>query len=79
MAEAQPVGAGFWGGGRGGPGAMWLLLVFSGCLVCGSGTARAAAVRGARRGLRGVVWKLLGFVLEMRGRYLAVGPQAWSE
>ncbi|XP_049639617.1 nuclear envelope integral membrane protein 1 isoform X1 [Suncus etruscus] len=36
VALAQPVGAGFWGGGRGGSGAMWLLLVFSGCLVCGS-------------------------------------------
>ncbi|XP_055973568.1 nuclear envelope integral membrane protein 1 [Sorex fumeus] len=36
VAVSPSVGAGPWGWGAGGRGAVWLLLVFSGCLVCGS-------------------------------------------
>lgn len=40
------VGAGSWGCGAGGGGAVRLLLVLSGCLVCGSGTTRQQLPRG---------------------------------
>lgn len=41
------VGPRPWCSGTGGGGAAWLLLVVFGCVVCGSGTAPAAAARGA--------------------------------
>lgn len=40
VAVLSAVGAGPWSWGAGGAGAVRLLLVLSGCLVCGSGTAR---------------------------------------
>ncbi|XP_060049354.1 nuclear envelope integral membrane protein 1 [Erinaceus europaeus] len=39
------VSAGPWGWGTRGRGAVWLLLVFSGCLVCGSARANAELVK----------------------------------
>lgn len=47
VAVLPAVGSGPWSWRSGGCGAVWLLLVLSGCLVCGSGTARAAAAEGA--------------------------------
>lgn len=46
VAVSPAVDAGPWGGGPRGGGAVRLLLVLSGCLVCGSGTARGSGCQG---------------------------------
>lgn len=60
VAVSPAVGPGPWGWRAGGSGAVKLLLVFSGYLVCGSGTARAAAAKGA--GAEGVISRKVGSV-----------------
>lgn len=55
------VGAGSWGWGAGGSGAVRLLLVLSGCLVCGSGTTWQQLPRG---------WVPSGLYLEKWGVFL---------
>lgn len=58
MAVSPAVGAGPGGwraGGNGGGGAVRLLLVLSGCLVCGSGTPGTAAVVG--EGAEGIIFR----------------------
>lgn len=46
VAVSPATDAGPWGWGAGGGGAVRLLLVLSGCLVCGSGTARGSSCQG---------------------------------
>lgn len=70
VAVSPAVGAGPWGWEAGGGGAVLLLLVLSGCLVCGSGTARAAAAKGA--GAKGVIFRKGGNV-PRRGGLLCSG------
>lgn len=43
VAARSAVGPGPWCWGAGGGGVAWLLFVLFGCVVCGSGTTRAAA------------------------------------
>ncbi|XP_004466215.2 nuclear envelope integral membrane protein 1 isoform X2 [Dasypus novemcinctus] len=44
VAVSPAVGSGRWGCGAGGRGAVWLLLVLSGCLVCGAAAVEAHVV-----------------------------------
>lgn len=60
VAVSSAVDAGPWGGGTGCGGTVKLLLLLSGCLVCGSGTTRAAAAKGA--GAVGVTLRKVGRV-----------------
>lgn len=46
VAVSSAVDAGPWGWRAGGGGAVRLILVLSGCLVCGSGTARGSSCQG---------------------------------
>lgn len=50
VALLPAVGAGTWSWGAGGGGAVRLLLVLSGCFVCGSGTAGSRCQGGGCRG-----------------------------
>ena len=50
VAVLPAVGAGPWSWGAGGCGAVRLLLVLSGCFVCGSGTAGSSCQGGGCRG-----------------------------
>ena len=66
VAVSAAVGSGPWVWGTGCGRAMRLLLVFSGCLVCGSGTARAASTKGA--GAEGFTFRKVGSV-PARGQF----------
>lgn len=73
VAVSPAVDAGPWGGGTGCGGAVRLLLVLYGCFVCGTGTARAAAAKGAgAEGLHSEKWgafpSAASYSAEWRGR-----------
>ena len=59
VAVSPAVGAGPWSWGSGGGGAVRLLLVLSGCFVCGSGTAGSSCQGG---GCRGFIFRKVGSV-----------------
>ncbi|OBS70076.1 hypothetical protein A6R68_01378, partial [Neotoma lepida] len=69
VAVWSAVGPGPWCWGTGGGGVPWLLLVLFGCVVCGSGTSRAAAAW--RAGARAFFWEKEVLFPRARPRYSA--------
>lgn len=71
VAVSPAVGPGPWGWGVGGGRTVRLLLILFGCLVYGTGTARAAAAKGAgAEGVifgKGIVWRARAVILQTGG------------
>nr|XP_045222742.1 nuclear envelope integral membrane protein 1 [Macaca fascicularis] len=87
VAVSPAVGPGPWGWGVGGGRTVRLLLILSGCLVYGTGTARAAAAKGAgAEGVifgKGIVWRARAVILQTghggstEGRRRNVVEETW--